>query len=174
MANTFILISSNTLSSSTGSITFSSIPATYTDLILMISARADSVTTFASSIMTYNGVTSSSVYGDKYLNADGAGTVTGNRDTSDTKIYSGYINAANATANSFGASEIYFSSYGNGAYKVSGHDFSAIWNNASTSLTLRSGLYTQNTAIGSITISPISGANWVANSTFSLYGIKKS
>jgi len=50
---TYTLISSNVLTSSAASVTFSSIPATYTDLVVRLSARA---TTTASNIwVTFNG-----------------------------------------------------------------------------------------------------------------------
>ena len=39
MANTYTLISSNVLSSSAASVTFSAIPATYTDLVVKTSVR---------------------------------------------------------------------------------------------------------------------------------------
>jgi hypothetical protein len=41
MASTYTLISSQVLGSNTASITFSSIPGTYTDLTLRVSARSD-------------------------------------------------------------------------------------------------------------------------------------
>ena len=53
-ANTYTLISSNVLGSSAASVTFSSIPATYTDLVLRVSARTDADDT---SLITFNGTT---------------------------------------------------------------------------------------------------------------------
>ena len=41
MPATYTLIASNTLSSAAASVTFSAIPATYTDLVLRYSARSD-------------------------------------------------------------------------------------------------------------------------------------
>ena len=41
MATTYTLITSQTLASSAASVTFSSIPSTYTDLVLRVSARTD-------------------------------------------------------------------------------------------------------------------------------------
>ena len=41
MANTYTLIEAKSLNTTTASITFSSIPQTYTDLLVLVSARGD-------------------------------------------------------------------------------------------------------------------------------------
>ena len=55
-ANTYTLISSNVLASSAATVTFSSIPATYTDLVLRVSARNNDGVPF-----TYVGGTGNSI-----------------------------------------------------------------------------------------------------------------
>ena len=53
---TYTLISSNVLTSSQASVTFSAIPATYTDLVLRISAQADGASNaFDNITLTFNG-----------------------------------------------------------------------------------------------------------------------
>ena len=71
MANTYTLISSNTLTSSAASVTFSSIPATYTDLVLRISARSDRVSTTDRLRLTFNSDTATN-YSNITLVGDGA------------------------------------------------------------------------------------------------------
>ena len=72
MANTFQLISSNILGSSTSAITFSSIPGTYTDLLLKASVRGDNNgTSIGSFILTVNG-SSSSIYSFNRLLGNGS------------------------------------------------------------------------------------------------------
>ncbi|CAB4173630.1 hypothetical protein UFOVP973_1, partial [uncultured Caudovirales phage] len=62
MANTYVLLNSNTVGvGGTASVTFSSIPQTYTDLMVRISAR--STLSGAKVIVQINGVTSSSYQG---------------------------------------------------------------------------------------------------------------
>lgn len=72
MANTYTLISSNTLTSSAASVTFSSIPATYTDLVLRISSRTDAAGATATVAAQFNGDTTSANYSETNLNSDGA------------------------------------------------------------------------------------------------------
>ena len=60
MANTYTLISSNVLGSSAASITFSAIPATYTDLVVRVTSRVDrSINGAHNCFLTVNGSTSS-------------------------------------------------------------------------------------------------------------------
>ena len=60
MATTYNLISSNVLSSSAASVTFSSIPAIYTDLVLRCSTRG---TGFSNTVLYYfNGNSSNTSY----------------------------------------------------------------------------------------------------------------
>jgi len=74
MANTYTLIEAKTLGSNTANVTFSSIPQTYTDLLLKTSLRytgssADSVK------MLFNN--SSSNYNFKYLEGNGSSASSG-------------------------------------------------------------------------------------------------
>jgi len=69
MANTYTLIESQVLGSSAASVTFSAIPATYTDLVLRYSARHNNAFSISQVLITFNGDTAANysetvVYGN--------------------------------------------------------------------------------------------------------------
>lgn len=167
MAATFTLIASNILSVDTASVTFSSIPQIYTDLLLTISARSDS---------SYAGVSDDIVasYGGSWtlLQYDGA-SVTGSRQTGNTWLNKNSVGNS-ATNNTFSNSELYIPNYtltGNKTQNV----FSVSENNATSAyISLQTRSSSATTAISSITLSPSNANNFVAKSSFFLYGILKS
>ena len=173
MANTMTLISSQTFASSATSATFSSIPQTYTDLKIVVSARTDNSLTFNSSTMTFNG--SSTGYSERNLYGNSTGTVSANN----TNNYLEYIwtNGGNTTASTFGNLEIYIPNYTSSNYKSASFDM--VFENNSTSTNgaiagFQAGLWTNTAAITSLAITSGGGTNFVQYSTFYLYGIKSS
>ena len=89
--------------------------------------------------------------------------------------YSGSWNAgANATANTFGNSEIYIPNYTGSNYKSISAD-SVSENNASAAYAnLFAGLWSNTAAINQITLIPGASANFAQYSTATLYGILKA
>jgi len=178
MAATYNLIASSTFTASATTVTFSSIPATYTDLLIRLSARTDAATsTDALFSVRFNG-DSSSIYSDTV--AYGTGVANGTARTTVTNTMdNGTQPAAGATSNTFGCAEIYIPSYRISQSKPLS-TFSASETNATTATAwffngADAGLYRSNTAISSITIGAYaSGANFISGSSFYLYGIKNS
>ena len=172
MATTYTLINSNVLSSSAASINFSSIPATYTDLVLRISARTAQATTNANLKVILNADTATN-YSETHLSGDGA---TASSSQGSARAFSYYYAVANGdsmTANSFGSFELYIPSYTVSQSKPIG-SFGARENNASSALLLATAsLFRSNPAISEITALPGFGS-FVAGSSFYLYGIKNS
>lgn len=173
MANTYVLIASNTLSSSAASVTFSSIPSTYTDLVLRYSIRTDFAgLNIAQARVTFNGTTSG--YSRTILNGDGAAASSG-RATSQANFEpeEGSPSASN-TANTFGTTEIYIPNYLVSANKAYG-SFAVGENNTTTPvyLSARAALWQNTSAITSITLTANTG-NFVSGCAFFLYGIKKN
>lgn len=167
MANTFELISGSTLGSSQSSYTFSSIPSTYTDLKLMVSARQDSgIYNYADGRITINGggtaVTAKEIYGEASIPVAG----------SSTSIYVAVSTSTN-TANSFSSTDFYFPNYTSALNKSFSADIVTEGNNTSQATTLKAFLWSNTSAITSITLLPSSG-NFIAQSSFYLYGIKSS
>jgi hypothetical protein len=165
MATTYTLISSNVLSSSAASVTFSSIPGTYTDLVVRASIR----TTVGSSVVdvTFNSSTSS--YSSTILTGNGS-TTSSSRQSNTTEFQVSNVSSTN-TANTFSSVEIYVPSYLVSQNKPVSH-FGVTENNA-TSAIIRpmASLWSNTSAITSITFTY---SNIASDSSFYLYGIKNS
>jgi hypothetical protein len=171
MANQLTPIASNIIASSGTlySLTFSTIPNTYTDIILKWSARGDTAGSSKDHTITVNGDNGTN-YSYTLLNGDGS-TAASTRGTSIANVLaSGSATGAPDTANTFAVSEILIPNYLSTANRPISI-FSATENNATGAL-LRSeaALYRGASAITSITIGLVSGF-WVAGSRFDLYGI---
>ena len=176
MANpTMTLISSQTLGGTTASVTFSSIPQTYTDLVLRFSARCDEASISTSLLIEFNGdYLSPTTYSDTYLYNSG-GTAASGKTSNNTAMSARYsINGNSATANTFGNGETYISNYTNTSNKTISN-FGVGENNATTAgLSAGSGLYRTSSAITQIALYPNNLGNFISGSSFYLYGIKNS
>lgn len=175
MATTYTLISSNTLGSNTASVSFNSIPNTYTDLLVKFSLRASNVGTVGDLYIKLNG-DSSSIYSNTNLYAE-TNPPASSRTTNTTSIFSaGGVGGTSVTANTFTNGEIYIPSYTASQNKATGTS-STVENNSASGFTYYlyegAGLYRSTTAISSITFTTNLGS-FVTNSSFYLYGIKNS
>jgi hypothetical protein len=171
MATTYTLISSVTVGSGgAATMAFTSIPSTYTDLVLQVSARTDEAgANWSEGRITFNG--SSSGYTNRYLVGTGSAVVSG--DVGTAYVYGGRGTAAAATANTFGNSFVYIPNYTSSNNKSVSTD-EVTENNATAALAfLGAGLWSNSAAITSITISNNTG-NFVQYSTAYLYGISNA
>jgi len=166
-------IATVTVGSPVASITFSSIPSTYTHLQVRVfarSARADWGDTLQ---VRVNGDTGANYYGH-YLLANGAATFAGSYGATTGLVYCGTVAAGSAPVGTFGGPIIdildYTSANKNKIFRVlHGADnnssnggvgfLSAAWNNSST-------------AINSLVFSVDSASNFAQYTSFALYGIK--
>jgi hypothetical protein len=175
MASTYTLISSQVLASSASSVTFSSIPATYTDLVLRISTRGSLAGYFTNQYITFNSDTATN-YSDTYLYSDS--TTGGSAKDTNTSIgYVSLTDGSSADANNFGSAEIYIPNYNSSTYKP--YSVTSVYeNNASINLYgnwVLAGLWRNTSAVTSINVSSEgTGYYFLANSSFYLYGIKNS
>jgi hypothetical protein len=174
MANTYVAIQTVTVGSGgVGSIAFTSIPQTYTDLIVKLSARgsyagggtANNYLTFNSSATSYNDV---SLFG----NGASISSFTQGTGTT-TRIYAGSIQNDSWTANIFGDFECYIPNYATANYKPVSMDDATEYNATGARMYLQSGLWSNTAAITSITFTPELGT-FLQYSTATLYGIKSS
>ena len=174
MANTFVKIASTTVGSGgASSIDFTSIPSTYTDLCLVVSARFN--TTFSANDgsgfcrVTLNNNTSN--YTLRLLVGDGTGTASYNNTNRPNFPCAG----TNTTSNTFGSASVYFSNYTSSNNKSYSID-SVNETNATTAYAiLYAGLWSNSAAISSIKLEElVTQANFVQYSTATLYGIKNS
>lgn len=170
MANTMTLIASYTATGSVASIDFSSIPSTYTDLILKVSTRA-SDNTSAFEIRFNNN--SSNIYSWRRLYGDGSSAASGSGSGVPTLQGILGINPSVSTSNSFGNVEIYIPNYAGSNNKSVSVD--ALYDNNATLAysEIYAGLWSNTAAINQITLGYMSG-NFVQYSTAYLYGIKNS
>jgi hypothetical protein len=163
MPKTYEPISSQTLGTATATVTFSSIPQTYTDLIFIISAastvaqdpfcrlNSDSGTNYSYTTLTGNGGSASSARG-----------------TNQTSMSLNYFGSDSTTLGE-NARVIQFLNYSNTTtYKT----MVARGGRGNTDgLSLMINLWRNTAAITSVVFSPSSG-NYITGSTFTLYGIK--
>jgi hypothetical protein len=167
MATTYTLIEGKTLTSTTANVLFSSIPQTYTDLVLRTSTRISSADNYIQMQVQLNSTTAN--YSARQISNFGTTIST----TSTTSATGAYSVGNNAVANTFGNNEIYISNYTGSNFKSYSSD-----SNASTTtnnrLDLRSGLWSNSTAVTSLNITPFDGSSFLENSTFYLYGINNS
>ena len=178
MPSTYTLISSNVLSSSAASVTFSSIPATYTDLVLRISARSNraggaGTTDLISLTFNTDNPASGTTYSDTVLKGAGS-TASSSRDTSYSTFYDVIMPVTADTANTFSSTEFYIPSY----LASTNKQISVITqqeNNSATvwGLNALAGLWRNTAAINQIVLTDAL-STFVSGSSFYLYGIKNS
>jgi hypothetical protein len=157
------------LASNEANITFSNIPQTYTDLILVYSLRTTlGGFNFDDMSMRINGDTSS-VYTNRTLRAR-EGTMSALSGT-DNRLAIYEACASAAPANSFGNGQIYIPNYAlSGTKRISSMGYS-IASNSNLQGGLVSGLWAGNAAVTSISLFSANGQNLVQYSSATLYGI---
>ena len=168
MANTFELIASSTVGSGgAGSIVFSSIPSTYTDLVLKLSIRSEGTSTNAV-LLQLNG---SSANGSiKAIEGNGSAASS----WTDTSSYAGNIPPSTYTASTFSNNEVYIPNYAGSTNKSSSVD-SVTENNATAALAdLQANLWSNTAAVTSITLNRNGTNNFAQYSTAYLYGVKNA
>jgi hypothetical protein len=171
MANTMTLIATQTLSSTSATVTFTSIPQTYTDLKLVTSARCYRGTADHQEDLdiTFNGSTTG--YYRKDLGYSPARSTSGSNEAAGLR--NGTPSDA-ATANTFNNAEYYIPNYTSSNYKSFSMDTVSEDNATYALLWIYAGQWQNTAAITSITLKPDQSTYIYNNSTFSLYGIKNS
>jgi hypothetical protein len=158
------LIESKTLGTAAASIEFTSIPSTFTDLVVLASIRSTADGSRNMSI-TINGSTSGMT--GRFLFGSGSATSTG-ADTRETGAY----NPSSATANTFSNVSMYFPNYAGSTNKSWSVDSVTENNATAVSLYFDAKLWSNTAAITSLSFAGDSG-DFVIGSTISLYGILK-
>lgn len=164
---TYTYIASSTLGSAASTITLSSIPSTYTDLVCVFSLRQNfSGANWAEISMQFNSSTSNQISKWYYNSAGGAGS-----QTQTSFAFQG--NSTLSTANSFSIHKMYIPNYtGSHTKTFSLSNFTT--DNSATILQYEvAGQWTNTSAINRIDILGTLGT-FVAGSSVYLYGIKNS
>lgn len=183
MAASYSLISSSTLGSSAASVTFTSIPSIYSDLVLKVSVRqVSSVTTSGSLRLQFNKTSfdgTVTTYSDTTLltwnSTNSAASSFASSNAYYPSMYFG-SNAGGLTANTFSNGELYIPNYAGSTNKPMIW-FGAQENNTSTpfySVAVGADLWRDTSAITGFIIGDAGGYNLAADSSFYLYGIKNS
>jgi len=167
-AGDFESIATTTLSTTTASVTFSAIPATYTHLQLRITARS---TGSLDVIYRLNGDTTAANYRTHLLYGNGTSATSG---TIANEAYITDIASTSTIADAFGVAVVDFLDYANtNKYKVTRSLGGFDMNGATGYILLISSLWQNTNAITSITMNPITGS-FAQYSSFALYGIRSA
>jgi hypothetical protein len=169
MANTFELIASSTVGSGgVSSIDFNSIPGTYTDLCIKISARKTD--TSANIRWTINGT--STGYSERMLyNADG--TVYSTSAAASGYFQFLYATPSNYRSDTFSNADIYIPNYAGSTHKTISVDNAQENNTTSIVQNITVALWSNTAAITSLSFGTASG-NIAQYSTAYLYGVKNA
>jgi hypothetical protein len=148
---------------STQAVVFTSIPATYTDLVILLSARGDEDTLdifFNNSDTNFSGRA-----------LQGSNGSAGSFTRSDNFV--GYVNNTSMTANTFSNTMIYIPNYASSNNKSFSVDTVNENNSTSASMNIFAGLWSQTAAINEIKLQNLGGSGFVQYSSATLYGITK-
>lgn len=168
MATTYELISKQEVgASSVASLEFTSIPATFDDLVLLLSLRSNRASnTWADLRLRFNGASVDTNHSSRYLQGNGASASSGSL----SYAYLGAATGSTATSSTYASLEVYIPNYAgstNKSYSVT----SAHETNATTAYAeVTAGLWSSTSAIDAIKVVPV--GNLVQYSSAYLYGIK--
>ena len=169
MASTYQAIATQTLGSSAAAVTFSSIPSTYTDLVLVCVAGGNNAG--YTMTMRLNG-DSGSNYSVTQVVGPGGGSGASSRESSQTQ-YNVSSGIGVGTTNGSMLVVSNFQNYAN--TNINKTIISRVSESSATypGVSITTGLWRSTAAITSIQLSIVNGtANFNATSTFTLYGIQ--
>lgn len=164
LINTITITSNGTVSL----VNFTNIPQTFTDLLIMWSARSTPHTGVEDwTACNFNNSTTGPTI--RQLYANGSSAATGNFSSFEL----GRMNGNGATTNVFGNAMTYIPNYSGSTEKFWSYDSVSENNGASAFQFIAAGKTTNTAPITSIAITPANGPYYAIYSSFSLYGILK-
>ena len=167
MPATYDKIATTTLTGSTQYITFSSIPQTYTDIVLVFANMAGASANINFDIRVGNGSVDTANYSYTVLGGGGASAVS-TRVANDPVLRLGYFAYEQASGGNFIANAN-FMNYSN---TTTNKTIISRANNANLATETTVALWRSTSAINIIQIGNISGNTMAAGTTATLYGIK--
>lgn len=169
MANTYLKIASVTVGAGgAANIEFTSIPATYDDLLLKFSTRTDRSAAADGLNLVFNANNANYTY--TYLLGDGSSASSA---TGAATVFA-QTSGNTSTASTFGSLEIYVPSYAGSTNKAFSTDSVSENNATAANAWLGANLWSNTAAITSIRITSQLGTNLLQHSTAVLYGIKRT
>jgi hypothetical protein len=173
MASTYQLIASNTVgATSVATVSFSSIPSTYTDLLVKTSIRSTRAAGDDAFYIYFNTDTTAANYRLRLIYGTGSAVL--NYSASTYNDLTGWISGDASTASTFGNGEFYIPNYALSNAKSVSYDTVGENNASNASMGLTASSWSGTAAINKITIGSANGANFMQYSSFYLYGIKNS
>jgi hypothetical protein len=162
------LIQRQTLASNTASVTFSSIPSTYKHLQLRFNARGTRAAVDNRVYVRLNSDTGSN-YSQHNLIGSGASASAAGA-ASQTYLDCRDVTGSSATSNIFGSGIIDLHDYSSTTKNTTARGVTGNDRNGSGTIALWSGAWLNTAAVSTILVFPESD-NWLAGSTFALYGM---
>ena len=170
---TMTLIQSVTVPSGGAStVTFSSIPQTYTDLKIVASLRGDFSIAGEAILISFNGTSTSTNHSGIYLQGNGASAGSGS-----LANYAANIEGTINTANTFASNEIYIPNYTSTSAKSFSADGVTETNGTTAYAKMSAQLWNvtgSGSPITSIVFTINNGYNFLQYSSFYLYGVKNA
>lgn len=166
---TYIPIAKTVLTGTQATVTFSGIPATYTDLLLVMSARSDYAGGYGDIVkIRYNNSGADTNLTSRRIQGYNAAVTSG----SSAFLYFGIMSTSLGTSNTFASAEVYIPNY-TGSTNKPASSTSVMEQNDTTNYFLQAhaGLWSDTTAINRIDLISNTGSNFVSGSRFDLYGI---
>lgn len=168
MSITNIAIATVTVGSGgAGTIEFTNIPQTYTDLYILVSARSDRSLHVDDYRILFNSSSASFSY-RALLASSGTSTLSGNVNEV------GVMSANTALSSTFGNGLIYIYNYTSSSNKTYRTEAVSSNNSSSSENWIVGGLWSNTSAITTIALDQGDGSNWLQYSTATLYGIKNN
>lgn len=152
-------------------ITFSSIPSTYTHLQIRAIGRTDRASTVDGFRIQFNNITTTAQYRSHFLGGNGSTAFSGD-ELNTAGIINQRFSGATSTASVFGVSVIDILDYANTNKYKTARCLGGTDQNGSGEVYLTSGVWMNTAAISEIDIVPNIGTNFVQYSQFALYGIR--
>jgi hypothetical protein len=166
MPSTYTPIATTTLTTSTTTVTFSSIPSTYTDIIIVASTKT--TTPAYQPILRFNSDTATN-YSATAVSGNGSSAVS-TRHTSQNGIY---VNPGAGTGGTVGNFMPWIISVQNYSNTTTYKTALARFNNPDAIVNALVGMWRNTAAISTISLTAESGSgDFQSGSTFTLYGIK--
>lgn len=151
------------------SIDFTSIPNTFTDLLLKLSSRSTTNSTAVGAILNSD---TGSNYTTRAI--EGSGNTAYTFSGTYSSLQMGSSNGGtDTTSNTFASSELYIPNYAGSSNKSASSDAVTENNGTTAYVTVRASIWSNTAAITSISLRNTNGNNFVQYSTATLYGIKK-
>lgn len=148
---------------------WTSIPSTYTDLLLTISVRSSYAASYVSHRFRVNNDTGGN-YNEKWLYGDGSSLYSYSQ--SGTTFITLGLNGSTSTSNSFTPINIYIPNYAGNKIKAFNFNYSTETNGTTSYPIMQSARWNSTDAISSLKIDMATGNTAVQYSSGTLYGIK--